>query len=140
MTGRIEIAASALAACATRARDTFPEEACALLEGTSDTEAVRVARVHFAENVASDRRHRFEVDPVALLRLHRTLRDGATSIVGVWHSHPNGAARPSATDFAQACDPGLAWIITAVTGSGAGEARAFRVGAKAFSEIELAAL
>ena len=93
--------------------------------------------MHFADNVASDRRRRFEVDPRLLLRLHRTLRDGGTSIVGVWHSHPNGPTVPSATDFAQAYDPALAWIITAITPAGAKDARAFRVGERSFAEIDL---
>ncbi|MSP21227.1 MAG: M67 family peptidase [Alphaproteobacteria bacterium] len=139
MTAAIEIAAADLAACAARACAAYPDEACALLEGVRDRAMVRVARVHFSDNVASDRRQRFEVDPRTLLRLHRTLRDGDTAIVGLWHSHPNGKAAPSATDFSQAYDPDLAWIITAVTDSGAGEARAFRVGADAFAEILLRA-
>ena len=140
MSERIEIAAKALADCAARASESYPEEACALLEGTTDSRVVRVARVHFADNVAADRRRRFEVDPRLLLRLHRTLRDGATSIVGVWHSHPNGVAVPSGTDYAQAYDAELAWIITAVTADGPGQARAYRVGTDAFSEIVLRAV
>ena len=134
----VELAAADLAALARAATKAFPEEACALFEGARDATVVRIARVHFAPNVAADRRRGFEVDPRLLLRLHRELRGSDRNIVGVWHSHPDGSAVPSSTDLARAYDPGLAWVITAVTSAGVGAARAYRVDAHAFTEIAIA--
>jgi proteasome lid subunit RPN8/RPN11 len=135
--GAVELAAADLAALARAAADSFPDEACALLEGARSGSVVRVARVHVAVNVAEDRRRGFEVDPRLLVRLHRELRDTPHDIVGVWHSHPDGSAAPSATDFARAYDPTLAWVITGVGKSGATRARAYRVDAHSFAEVSL---
>lgn len=90
-----------------------------------------------ADNIAGDRRARFEVDPRLLLRLHRTLRDGGTGLVGVWHSHPDGPAVPSATDRAMAWDDTLVWVITPVAHGRGGTPRAWRVAAGAFAEVGL---
>lgn len=131
----LTLPAPALAACAAAAIKTFPEEACALLEGEVRPGEVIARTLHVAANVAADRRAHFEVDPRLLLRLHREVRERGSALVGVWHSHPNGVAVPSATDFAQAYDPALVWLLTPVTADGAGEARAFRVGGAGFVEI-----
>jgi proteasome lid subunit RPN8/RPN11 len=136
-TTAVELAAADLAALNRAAEESFPEEACALLEGTRAASVVRVARVHLAANVAEDRRRAFEVDPRTLLRLHRELRGSERDIVGVWHSHPDGGAEPSRTDFARAYDPALAWVITGVSKAGTGPARAWRVDAASFTEIAL---
>jgi len=133
----VSLAAADLAALARAAEETFPDEACAILEGTVTGTVVQVERVHLAPNVAADRRLAFEVDPRVLLRLHRELRGTPRDIVGVWHSHPDGNATPSATDFARTYDPSLAWIITGVTGAGATASRAFRVDSVAFAEVAL---
>jgi proteasome lid subunit RPN8/RPN11 len=133
----VELAAADLGELERAAAVSFPEEACALLEGTRANSVVRIARVHLAPNVAQDRRRTFEVDPRLLLRLHRELRGSERDIVGVWHSHPGGSAEPSPTDFQRAYDPALAWVITGVTPSGCGAARAWRVDAQSFTEIAL---
>ena len=133
----LRVPASALAACSAAAVQAFPEEACALLEGEVIAGCADVRALHLVANVAADRRATFEVDPRALLRLHRETRERGSALIGVWHSHPNGVAVPSATDFAQAYDPTLVWLLTSVTAVGAGAARAFRVGPHGFIPIEL---
>ena len=106
----------------------YPEEACALLVGTAGIGDIRhVERVELSDNVATDRLSRFEVDPGLRIGLERELRGGARRIVGVWHSHPDGAAAPSATDAALACEPELVWLITAVAGGEAVATAAFAV-------------
>jgi proteasome lid subunit RPN8/RPN11 len=133
----LRLPASALAACAAAAAAAFPDEACALLEGEVRGDVVTARALHLAANVAADRRVAFEVDPRALVRLHRETRERGSALVGVWHSHPNGVAAPSATDFAQAYDPHLVWLLTPVTAAGAGTARAFRVARDGFVPIAL---
>jgi len=133
----LTLPAAALAAGAVAATKAFPEEACGLLEGAVRPGEVAAVALHLAANVATDRRARFDVDPRALLRLHRETRERGTALVGVWHSHPNGVAVPSATDFAEAHDPSLVWLLTPVTAAGAGAARAYSVGGNGFVEIGL---
>jgi proteasome lid subunit RPN8/RPN11 len=66
-----------------------------------------------ARNVHPSPRTHFEIDPQALIDAHRTMRRGGPAIVGYYHSHPHGAAEPSATDQAQASGDGRVWAIVA---------------------------
>jgi proteasome lid subunit RPN8/RPN11 len=111
--------AAALAEIRAHCARVRPEEACGLLLGADG----EVARVEPAENVAEDRRRRFEVDPRLLLRLHRELRGGPLAVLGVYHSHPEGRPEPSAVDLAKALDPALVWLIVGADGA----ARAWRI-------------
>lgn len=65
-----------------------------------------------APNVAPDPRDSFELDPGVLIAAHRAARGGAAKPIGHYHSHPIGAAIPSARDIA-AASPGDFWIIIA---------------------------
>ncbi|MCW5752319.1 MAG: M67 family metallopeptidase [Alphaproteobacteria bacterium] len=95
----------------------YPEEACALLVGRRGPgDRIFVERIVQSRNVAEDRRRRFEVDPGLRIGLERELRGGPLAVVGVWHSHPDGPARLSATDLASAYEPELAWLLTMVAG------------------------
>ena len=103
-----------------------PEEACALLIGRRGLGLnFRVSRVEISPNVAADRRRRFEVDPGLRIGLERELRGKADQVIGVWHSHPNGLAEPSAADAAMIYEPDLVWLITAVVAGQAIHTAAF---------------
>lgn len=115
----IRVSAAAMAELRAHCSRVRPEEACGLLVGAEDA----VARIEPAENVAEDRLRRFEVDPRLLLRLHRELRSGPLSVLGVYHSHPEGPSEPSPTDLAKALDPELIWLIVGADGA----ARAWRI-------------
>ena len=94
----------------------YPEEACGLLVGRrAPGEGCRVSAVEASANVAEPpRTKRFEVDPKLRLRLERDLRESPDSVIGVYHSHPNGAADPSETDRSMIFEPDMIWLITAV--------------------------
>ena len=111
----IVFTAADLAAVENQAEAAAPFESCGLLEGTAQAGRYEVLRVHPSGNVAPDRAGGFEVDPRLLLRLQKELRGGPTDMIGIYHSHPRGAAAPSATDLAMAWQPELVWIITALT-------------------------
>ena len=81
-------------------------EICGLLLG----EGSKVEAIRHCANVATDPRHSFEVDPVALIAAHRSARAGGPSPIGHYHSHPGGSAVPSARD-ASAAAPDSLWII-----------------------------
>ncbi len=119
----IAIGARQLRRIARAAEAAYPEECCGLLvgEGGEGSEGGgrrwRVARVEASANLAEgDRRRRFEIDPRLLIRLHRELRGGETRVIGVYHSHPDHPAEPSAHDLKLALEPGLAWLLTSVAG------------------------
>jgi proteasome lid subunit RPN8/RPN11 len=88
------------------ARDSAPEECCGLLLGHKAVEGALPAR-----NIAAEPWHRFEIDPQALIDAHRAARAGGPQVIGYYHSHPAGPARPSATDRAQAAGDGRVWAI-----------------------------
>lgn len=66
-------------------------------------------------NVAPDPLRHFEIDPAALIAAHRASRAGGLAVLGYFHSHPNGLARPSATDARTAAGDGRIWAIVALT-------------------------
>jgi desampylase len=118
------------------AQRVYPEECCGILIGGNDGEAARVAEVVPAANVASERRHRFEIDPRALLAAHRRARERHQEVVGYYHSHPDAPARPSAHDLAHAW-PGDRHLIVAIAGGAPGEIRAWRRTGDGFEPIVL---
>ena len=109
------LGAAHLKIIADAAEAAWPEEACGLLVGRTGPGAVwRADRVEPAANIADDRRRRFEVDPGVRIGLERELRGTDRAVIGVYHSHPDGPARPSATDRDLVYEPHLVWLITAV--------------------------
>ena len=89
-----------------------PEECCGILLGSDGS----ITEVRAAANVAPDPRRRFEIDPQALVDAHRAARGGGPAVVGYYHSHPGGAAAPSATDQAMATGDRRIWAIAGVDG------------------------
>jgi proteasome lid subunit RPN8/RPN11 len=85
--------------------------------------------------VAADPARSFEIDPAALFAAHRRARAGAVVVIGHYHSHPSGAAVPSARDAAQAMGDGALWLI--LTADEARLWRSDRVGV--FDEVGLVA-
>ena len=91
------------------ARRDHPREACGLLIGSPG----KVVRAEPTANFALDPERGFEIDPAALLHWHRAARGEGLAVVGHYHSHPNGLARPSTTDAARAVQDGQLWVIVA---------------------------
>lgn len=98
---------------AAAAKRAYPEECCGLLIGRrTNAGALRVTTVAESVNVASgDRARRFEIDPALRLSLMRRLRGSADSIIGHYHSHPDGGAVPSEYDASMVFEPELIWLI-----------------------------
>jgi len=86
-----------------------PHECCGLLLGRGS----RIERVQSAANVHADPASHFELDPASLIAAHRSARAGGPEVIGYYHSHPNGLARPSATDRTEATGEGRVWAIVA---------------------------
>ncbi len=98
------------------ARAAFPAECCGLLEGSRQGPDVHVTAVHGARNVAAEPQSGFLVDPEAHFRLLRGLRGTDRSVVGCYHSHPNGRPGPSPTDRTGPHEDGFVWVILATGG------------------------
>jgi len=103
------LSSSAAEAMLAAARAEHPREACGLLLG--EGEHIRTA--NRAANVHPEPHRHFEIDPAALIAAHKAAREGGPAVLGCWHSHPNGLARPSDTDAAHATGDGRIWAIIA---------------------------
>ena len=89
----------------------MPErEVCGLLFGVAGE---AVTAVQPCVNVAVDTARTFEIDPASLIAAHRAQRAGGPSLIGCYHSHPNGPATPSPRDRDAAWDGSFLWLIIA---------------------------
>lgn len=105
----------------------WPQESCALLVGHAPSLVHAVIdAVELSPNRADDTLRRFEIDPALRIGLERELRGSRRSVIGVWHSHPNSPAEPSAIDAMNVFEPHLVWLITGMKDGQALESRAWR--------------
>jgi len=109
-----------------------PRECCGLLLGRGD----EVAEVRRARNVASSPATRFVIDPKDHIDARRDGRARGLEILGFYHSHPHGAAVPSATDVAEAAYPGSVYAIIGL-GADVPEVRVFEFADGNFHERPL---
>lgn len=93
------------------AKNAPDREVCGLLYGAPEAGGGRIAEAEACANVAEDPARSFEIDPAALFAAHRRARAGGEAVIGHYHSHPSGAAVPSARDAAQAMGDGALWLI-----------------------------
>ena len=70
------------------------EESCGLLSGRGDL----ITRAYQATNVAENRASRYEAEPLDVRRILEEIDDAGQEHLGIYHSHPNSPAYPSATD------------------------------------------
>jgi len=99
------------AAIVQHARREAPRECCGFLLGSG-------RRVQFAlplANVDPRPKSRYRINDRQHIEVRRWLRrlSPALQIVGVYHSHPNAPARPSASDLAEANYPD--WVFAIVS-------------------------
>jgi [CysO sulfur-carrier protein]-S-L-cysteine hydrolase len=84
----------------------YPEEVCGLLAG-KDGQAVR----HYpVENIFHSQTS-FEMEPVQQVKVMIAMEEEGLELLAIYHSHPHGPARPSATDVAQAYYPDVIQLI-----------------------------
>ena len=106
----------------------YPNEACGLIVGRREPEGhFQVTGVERSDNLAAAPARRFEVDTRLHLTLQRLARARGEAVIGLYHSHPDGLARPSATDLAEAWEEGLVWVVFAVAGGRSGPVTAHRL-------------
>ena len=105
----LEVSSDVLDALLREAAEAHPRECCGILLGGGA--AITASRA--ARNVHPTPETHFEIEPQALVDAHRAARQGGPQVIGYYHSHPNGLARPSDTDRAMASGEGAIWAIIA---------------------------
>jgi desampylase len=124
---------------AAHAASAFPRECCGLLEGRRDGDRIAILGLHPARNLA-ERPDRFEIHPEDHFAALKGARARGHAIIGCYHSHPGGAARPSSVDLARAGEEDFLWLIAALADAGAEpDLSAFVYAAGGFRAVALAA-
>lgn len=128
------LSASQRGELAERAAAGHPHEVCGLLIGRTGDGRVETVRVTSARNLNVERAHdRFELDPADWLAADKGARAEGLEIVGIWHTHPDHPAEPSATDLEAAWE-GYSYLIIGTTAAGAAELRSWRLVGDLFVE------
>jgi proteasome lid subunit RPN8/RPN11 len=88
----------------------YPNEACGVLLGKDGN----VTEVVTAGNERTDSaRNRYLIDPLAYMKIERDTDKRGLQVLGIYHSHPDVAARPSQFDLDHAW-PNLSYLIVSV--------------------------
>lgn len=122
-------------AIAQAAKAAFPRECCGLIEGLQEGETFRATALYPARNLAQAA-DRFEIDPADHIAAAKSARSRGHRLIGCYHSHPGGQARPSAHDLARAAEDDFLWLIAAPDGVRS-ELAAFVYRPAGFEEIVL---
>ena len=109
------------------ARRAYPLETCGFLIGHEDGATIHIDAFALSPNRAGDPKRHFVLDAAMHIRLQRELRGSAFTIVGLFHSHPDGRAAMSESDLRSAAEEGWVWLVMALQAKdGAVESAAFR--------------
>jgi proteasome lid subunit RPN8/RPN11 len=93
----------------------YPNECCGVMIGHDQDEHRIVERLRTLANSfdASERYHRFRVDPLELARVEKEAGAAGKLVLGFYHSHPDAPARPSEYDREHAW-PFYSYIIVSI--------------------------
>ncbi len=106
--------------------ETYPNECCGILVGTSEGGIRSVRSVVRCNNVRTDSSQtHYHIDPRELVRAQREARESGLDIIGFYHSHPDHPAQWSPTDLEQAHWIGCSYVITSVESGKAAQTNSF---------------
>jgi proteasome lid subunit RPN8/RPN11 len=116
---------------AAQARAEAPRECCGLLGGRQS----RVASRYALRNAAARAEVAYFAEPADLFAAMRLMRERGEELLVIYHSHPRGSARPSASDLALSFYPEAAHLIIALAPRE--EQRLYRLAADSYTEIAI---
>jgi len=114
-----------------------PDEVCGLLGGRWQSETGEVSAVIPLANSAATPRTNYLVEPRAFVDAYQRLERSGDDLIGIYHSHPHGAAIPSATDVAEATWPDIPYLIIGFPGASTPDIRAWNLKRGAAAPVEL---
>lgn len=110
----IEIEKTAWETMVRHAQQTFPNECCGAMLGTSDGDRKKVTMAVPLENSYDGAQGaRYEIKPQDLIAAEREARARGMDLVGIFHSHPDCDAYFSETDLKNSC-PWYSFVILSV--------------------------
>ena len=123
-TNKVRVPDSVSAAVEEECRRSYPAEACGFLLGECTDSGCSIEEARPAVNRAS-RDDRFHIDAHQVFEAMRVARRNGTELLGVYHSHPDGAPEPSSTDRHDAWGHWL-YLIVACAGGESTESACWR--------------
>lgn len=84
----------------------LPEESCGILAGKKDRITTNFPITNQLHSPV-----RYYMEPLALLRALEMIESEGLELLAIYHSHPTGPDKPSATDIEEFLYPGVATII-----------------------------
>jgi proteasome lid subunit RPN8/RPN11 len=101
----------------------YPNEACGVMLGKHGV----VTEIVSADNERTDSaRNRYLIDPLAYMKIERGADQRGLEVLGIYHSHPDVAARPSQFDLDHAW-PNFSYLIVSVVKGRAVESNSWRL-------------
>jgi proteasome lid subunit RPN8/RPN11 len=101
----------------------YPNESCGVMLGKDGV----VTEIVAADNQRTDSaRNRYLIDPLAYLKIEREADKRGLQVLGIYHSHPDVAARPSQVDLDHA-GPNFSYLIVSVCKGKAVESNSWRL-------------
>jgi len=107
-----------------------PNECCGLLLGR-DGVVERVVAMK-SDPPAPDR---YYMDPVQQVEVFAEMQKHGQSLIGIYHSHPQGPAGPSGADVHMAYHRGVAYVIISLADADNPDVRAFVLQDGGFEEV-----
>jgi proteasome lid subunit RPN8/RPN11 len=101
----------------------YPNESCGVLLGSAGS----VTEIVPADNTRTDSaRNRYLIDPLTYMKVERNADRRRLHVLGIYHSHPDVAARPSQFDLDHAW-PNFSYLIVSVVKGKAVESNSWRL-------------
>ena len=129
---KLKIRQHVVDAMVAHARAEAPNECCGLLVGGHGTigECVRTRNLKPGPTA-------YLIDPADHFDTIRRTREHGAEILGAYHSHPQSAALPSATDIAEAHSPEFLYVIVSLADTNIPEVKGYLISAGNFVAVPL---
>lgn len=92
------------------ARETVPNESCAILFGRTIDSDILVEEIFLTKNIEASPVN-FTIAPEELISAYDTAEEKKLEVIGIFHSHPDSVAYPSSTDKKYMEINPVPWVI-----------------------------
>ncbi len=134
---KLEINSEALERMQKHAEATYPNECVGFFYGNeNDTVRFIEQAAEVPNSKEGDQRRRFEVHPKDYMKAERYALEHDTTLLGVYHSHPEHPAIPSEHDL-KVAQPFFSYIIVSVKGGKSVKVRSWQLNDKNVFEEEV---
>lgn len=103
-------------------RSQFPEEVCGILAGRGE----RVEKVYQMTNKDKSPES-FFMEPEEQFKIMKEIRNSGLDFIGIYHSHPETEAHPSAHDVELVYYPDVSYVIISLKNKNSPEVRSFKI-------------